>query len=88
MYDNIAKQKNIELLKEQDIEGVTDHSIDLSVNIGGIEMKNPVMTSSGTFGYGEEYADFVDLSRLGAIVVKGITQEERSRESLRHLLEC
>ena len=52
--------------------------IDLNVNIGGIGMKNPVMTASGTFGYGEEYADFVDLNRLGAIVVKGITSKERS----------
>ena len=45
----------------------------LSVNIGGIEMRNPVMTASGTFGYGSEYADFVDLNRLGAVVVKGVT---------------
>ena len=56
---------------------VETNAIDLTVNIGGIEMKNPVMTASGTFGYGEEYADFVDLNRLGAIVVKGITREER-----------
>lgn len=47
-------------------------SIDLSVNIGGIRMKNPVMVASGTFGYGPEYADLVDLNKLGAIVVKGI----------------
>lgn len=46
--------------------------VDLSVNIGGIAMKNPVMVASGTFGYGPEYADLVDLSQLGAIVVKGI----------------
>jgi len=46
--------------------------IDLSVNIGGIAMKNPVMVASGTFGYGPEYADLVDLNKLGAIVVKGI----------------
>ncbi|MCG9127575.1 dihydroorotate dehydrogenase [Candidatus Poribacteria bacterium] len=45
----------------------------LSVNIGGIQMRNPVMTASGTFGYGSEYADFVDLNRLGAVVVKGVT---------------
>jgi dihydroorotate dehydrogenase (NAD+) catalytic subunit len=49
-----------------------------SVNLAGIEMKNPVMTASGTFGYGPEYADFVDLNRLGAIVVKGITLEPRA----------
>ncbi len=47
---------------------------DLSVTIGGIAMKNPVMVASGTFGYGPEYADLVDLNRLGAIVVKGICQ--------------
>ncbi len=45
----------------------------LSVNIGGIRMRNPVMTASGTFGYGSEYADFVDLNKLGAVVVKGVT---------------
>ena len=46
---------------------------DLSVNIGGILLKNPVMTASGTFGYGEEYASLVDISRLGAVVPKGIS---------------
>ena len=45
---------------------------DLAVNIGGIAMKNPVLVASGTFGYGPEYADLVDLGQLGAIVVKGI----------------
>ncbi len=48
-------------------------SIDISVRIGDLELKNPVMTASGTFGYGEEYAEFLDLSRLGAIVVKGLS---------------
>ncbi len=47
--------------------------MDLSVNIGGLTLKNPVMTASGTFGYGLEFADFVDLNRLGGIVVKGTT---------------
>ena len=46
---------------------------DLSVRIGDLSLKNPVMTASGTFGYGVEYADFIDLSRLGGIVVKGTT---------------
>lgn len=45
----------------------------LNVNIGGIRMRNPVMTASGTFGYGSEYADFVDLNLLGAVVMKGVT---------------
>lgn len=47
--------------------------MNLEVNIGGLRLKNPVMTASGTFGYGEEYAEFVDLSRLGAVVVKGLS---------------
>lgn len=48
------------------------NKVNLSVNIAGIAMKNPVMVASGTFGYGPEYADLVDLNQLGAIVVKGI----------------
>ncbi|MGQ9570324.1 MAG: dihydroorotate dehydrogenase [Thermodesulfovibrionales bacterium] len=47
--------------------------MDLSVSIGRLKLKNPVMTASGTFGYGEEYSEFVDLNRLGAIIVKGIS---------------
>jgi len=47
----------------------------MAVDIGGIRMKTPVMVASGTFGYGPEYADLVDLNRLGALVVKGILLE-------------
>jgi dihydroorotate dehydrogenase (NAD+) catalytic subunit len=47
--------------------------MDLTVDIGHLKLKNPVMTASGTFGYGEEYAEFVDLNMLGAVVVKGIS---------------
>lgn len=50
---------------------------DLSVNIGTLQCKNPVMTASGTFGYGIEYADFMDISRLGGIFVKGTTIQAR-----------
>jgi dihydroorotate dehydrogenase (NAD+) catalytic subunit len=50
---------------------------DLTVTIGSLTLKNPVMTASGTFGYGMEYADFFDISRLGGIVVKGTTAEPR-----------
>jgi dihydroorotate dehydrogenase (NAD+) catalytic subunit len=46
---------------------------DLAVRIGKIALKNPVMTASGTFGYGEEFADFIDLNRLGGWIVKGTT---------------
>ncbi len=48
-------------------------SVDLSVNISGIDFKNPVMTASGTFGSGKEYSEFVDLNKLGAIVCKGVS---------------
>jgi dihydroorotate dehydrogenase (NAD+) catalytic subunit len=50
-------------------------SVDLKIKIGSMEMKNPVTVASGTFGYGPEYADLVDLNRLGAITVKGICPE-------------
>ena len=49
----------------------------LSVEIGRLRLRNPVMTASGTFGYGEEYAPYVNLSRLGAIVVKGLSLKPR-----------
>ncbi len=50
----------------------------LSVKIGKIRLKNPIMVASGTFGYGEEYKDLLDLKRLGAIVTKTITIEAKS----------
>ena len=50
---------------------------DLRVKIGNLELKNPVMTASGTFGYGPEYADFVELSEIGGIIVKGTTLHPR-----------
>lgn len=49
----------------------------LNVNIGALELKNPVLTASGTFGYGEEFADFIDLSRLGGFIIKGTTLNHR-----------
>ena len=60
---------------------------DLSVNIAGLQMKNPVMTASGTFGYGTEYADFVDLSRIGGIIVKGTTLHPRQGNPYPRLAE-
>ena len=48
-----------------------------AVSIGRLRLANPVMTASGTFGYGEEYAGFVDLNRLGAVVVKGLSLDPR-----------
>ena len=49
----------------------------LKVNIGALECKNPVMTASGTFGYGPEYEDFMDIDALGGIIVKGTTIHHR-----------
>lgn len=49
----------------------------LALEIAGLKLKNPVMTASGTFGYGEEYADYVDLNQLGGIVVKGLSLKPR-----------
>lgn len=49
----------------------------LNVKVGGLSLKNPVMTASGTFGYGLEFADFVDLNRLGGFIVKGTTLHPR-----------
>ena len=50
---------------------------DLSINIGSLMMSNPVMTASGTFGYGKEFEDFVDLEKIGGIIVKGTTLHHR-----------
>lgn len=57
---------------------MTSHSPDLIVRLGALELSNPVLTASGTFGYGEEVADIVDLSRLGAIVCKTVTRLPRA----------
>jgi dihydroorotate dehydrogenase (NAD+) catalytic subunit len=57
--------------------GGTNTEIDLSVELGSLRLDNPLMTASGTCGYADEYADFVDLSELGAFVTKSITPEVR-----------
>ena len=49
----------------------------LRTNIGALELKNPVLTASGTFGYGEEFADFIDLNKLGGYIIKGTTLNPR-----------
>ncbi len=51
--------------------------VDLSVNIHKLHLKNPVLTASGTFGYGDEFADFIDLNKLGGFIVKGTTLKPR-----------
>ena len=52
--------------------------VNMTIDLGrGLVLRNPVMTASGTFGYGEEYTDFVDLAQLGGIIVKGTTLHPR-----------
>lgn len=60
---------------------------DLSINLPGLPLKNPVMTASGTFGYGEEFTDFIDLSRLGGIVVKAVTGSNRDGNAYPRMAE-
>ena len=59
----------------------------LNVKIGQLELKNPVMTASGTFGYGLEFADFVDLSQIGGIIVKGTTLKPREGNDYPRMVE-
>lgn len=51
--------------------------IDMSVDLGGLKLNNPILTASGTFGFGREYEDFIDIAKIGAIAVKGLTLEPR-----------
>ncbi|MGI5975114.1 MAG: dihydroorotate dehydrogenase [Paludibacter sp.] len=60
---------------------------DLKVKLGKLQLKNPVMTASGTFGYGTEYSDFFDISRIGGIVVKGITLRNREGNAYPRMAE-
>lgn len=57
--------------------GISNTKIDLTTNLGKLELKNPIMTASGTFGYADEFNEFIDVSNLGAIVTKAITLAPR-----------
>lgn len=59
----------------------------LKINIAGLEFKNPVMTASGTFGFGQEYSDFINLDKLGGIVVKGTTLHAREGNAYPRMAE-
>lgn len=61
--------------------------LDLSVNLGGIKMQNPVAVASGTFGYGFEYEDFLDISKIGGVIVKGTTLEPRPGNPTPRIIE-
>lgn len=71
------------------MEFVTDHDSypDLRVNIGSLELRNPVMTASGTFGYAREFENLVNLHRLGGVVVKGISLEPRPGNPPQRIVE-
>lgn len=60
---------------------------DLSVNIAGISLRNPIMTASGTFGYGEEFAEYVDLEKIGAIVTKGLSLKPKAGNAMPRIVE-
>src|SRR6266545_972813 len=60
---------------------------DMSVEIAGIRMRNPVMTASGTFGYGEEFSDYVDLEQIGAIITKGLSLKPRAGNPTPRIVE-
>ena len=62
-------------------------SADLSVDIAGVRLASPLMTASGTCGYADEYADFVDLTQLGAFVTKSITREPRQGNDYQRIVE-
>ena len=61
--------------------------MNLKVNIGNLEIKNPVMTASGTFGYGPEFDPYIDVNRLGGIVVKGTTRYHREGNAYPRMYE-
>jgi len=61
--------------------------LNTKIKIGGLDLKNPVMTASGTFGYGPEFEDFIDINRLGGIVVKGTTLHHREGNAYPRMAE-
>src|SRR5215831_8971985 len=61
--------------------------LDLHVRIAGIELKNPVIAASGTFGYGVEFEDVIELSKLGGFVVKGLSKEPMTGNAQPRLFE-
>lgn len=72
---------------EPDVEAKTEKNVDLSVNLAGVAMANPIITASGTCGYADEYADFVDLRQLGGFVTKSITLQPRTGNEYPRVVE-
>ncbi|QEK13185.1 dihydroorotate dehydrogenase [Crassaminicella thermophila] len=63
------------------------NKIDMSVDLNGLKLKNPITVASGTFGFGREYAEYVDLNKIGGIMVKGLTLEERQGNPMPRVVE-
>jgi dihydroorotate dehydrogenase (NAD+) catalytic subunit len=61
--------------------------VNLGFSIGDLKFKNPVLTASGTFGYGREFDDFIDVSSLGGIILKGTTPEPREGNRYPRMVE-
>ena len=78
------------MLSSRDVNSLT--SLDLSVQVGALRLRNPVLAASGTFGYGLEFAHLVDLAEMGGFVTKGISLEPIDgappRDSARPLQAC
>ena len=64
-----------------------DNKPDMTVNLAGIPLRNPVMTASGTFGYGEEFAEYVDMESIGAFVTKGLSLKPRAGNPTPRIVE-
>jgi len=75
------------MLEPMSTTNENDQTVDLSVDLCGIRMANPIMTASGTSGYGEEYAEYVDLTQLGAFVTKAVSPEPRKGNPPERTLE-
>lgn len=64
-----------------------ENIVDLSVNLGGVKLNNPVVVASGTFGYGREYEDYMNIADLGAVIVKGTTLDARTGNPAPRIVE-
>lgn len=74
---NVSFDEQIEEIKQNGEPIMREENMDTSVNLCGIEMKNPVTVASGTFGYGREYSEFIDIAKLGGIITKGTSLKPR-----------
>lgn len=75
------------MYRRSGIQHKSINMVNLNVNIGNLSLKNPVLTASGTFGYGEEFSDFIDLNKLGGFIVKGTTINHREGNPYPRMVE-